>query len=116
MALRAGATVNARLADSEDIDLYALPVTGGRSYRLTLDAAYDGHLSIGVANPVEPDDGGDKADAGFAEIKSQDSGTTGSERLDFTARGNGTLMVRIKSFGIGETNGGYMLVADDLGQ
>jgi hypothetical protein len=115
VALRTGAPVSARLADGDDIDLYALPVIGGHSYRLTAEATYDVHLSIGIANPVEPEDGGDKPDAGFSDVKSQDSGTTGTERLDFTARGNGTLLVRIKSFGIGETNGGYVLKAEDLG-
>ena len=53
--------------------------------------------------------------ASSVEIKSQDSGTTGTEKLTFTARSTGQLLVRIKSFGIGETDGGYTLTATDLG-
>ena len=63
----------------------------------------------------EPDDGGDKPDAGFAEIKSQDSGTTGTERLSFTARSTGTIQVRVRNFGIGESDGSFTLVVRDLG-
>lgn len=113
-ALRAGSTTSGRLADGDDIKLYALPVTAGRAYRLELTAAYDGVVAIGLANPIEPD-GGNEKDAGFAEIKSQDSGTTGTERLNFTARSTGQLLVRVKSFGIGETDGAYTLKATDLG-
>ena len=40
---------------------------------------------------------------------------TGTERLNFTARNNGTLLVRVKSFGIDDTEGGYTLKATDLG-
>jgi hypothetical protein len=115
IALRIGAQVAEKLADGDAIKLYSLPVVAGHSYRLDLTAAYDGVVGIGLPNPVEPDDGGEKADAGFAEIKSQDSGTTGTEKLTFTARSTGSLLVRIKSFGIGETDGSYTLVATDLG-
>lgn len=114
-ALRAGAQQAARLASGDDIKLYSLPVVAGHTYRLDLTASYDGVVAIGLPNPVEPEDGGDKPDAGFAEIKSQDSGTTGTEKLTFTARSTGNLLVRIKSFGIGETDGGYTLLATDLG-
>ncbi len=114
-ALRAGAQVAGRLTGSDDIKLYALPVIAGHSYRLSLTAPYDGVVAIGLPSPLEPDDGGDKPDAGFAELKSQDSGTTGTERLNFTARSSGQLLVRVKSFGIGETDGGYTLTATDQG-
>jgi hypothetical protein len=115
MALRTGAQVADKLADGDDIKLYTLQVVSGHSYRLDLTAAYDGVVAIGLPNPVEPEDGGDKPDAGFAEVKSQDSGTSGTEKLNFTARSTGQLMVRIKSFGIGETDGSYTLMATDLG-
>ena len=115
VALRMGSQIAGRLAGTDDIKLYTLPVLAGHSYRLDLTAPYDGVVGIGLPNPVEPDDGGDKPDAGFADIKSQDSGTTGTEKLTFTARSSGQLLVRIKSFGIGETDGGYTLTATDLG-
>ncbi len=115
MALRSGSQLAGRLTGSDDIRLYTLPVIAGHSYRLDLTAPYDGVVAIGLPNPVEPEDGGDKPDAGFAEIKSQDSGTTGTEKLTFTARSTGQLLVRVKSFGIGETDGGYTLTATDLG-
>jgi hypothetical protein len=113
-ALRTGAAVAGKLADGDAVSVYALPVVSGHSYRLDLTAPYDGVVAIGVPNPVEPDDGGTGADAGFAEIKSQDSNTSGTEKLNFTARSNGQLLVRVKSFGIGETDGGYTLTATDL--
>jgi hypothetical protein len=113
--LRAGATVSGKLADGDAVAVYALPVTAGHSYRLELTAPYDGVVAIGVPNPVEPEDGGDGADAGFTEIKSQDSGTSGTEKLNFTARSSGQVMVRIKSFGIDESDGGFTLTAVDLG-
>jgi hypothetical protein len=115
MALRTGAQISGGLADGDDVRLYTFPVVAGHSYRLDLTATYDGVVAIGLPNPVEPDDGGEKPDAGFTEIKSQDSGTTGTEKLNFTARSTGQLMVRVKSFGIGETNGAYSLKATDLG-
>lgn len=115
VALRAGTQVAGRLTGSDDIKLYSLSVVAGRSYRLDLTAPYDGVVGIGLPNPVEPEDGGDKPDAGYADIKSQDSGTSGTEKLNFTARSSGTLLIRVKSFGIGETDGGYTLTATDLG-
>jgi hypothetical protein len=114
-ALRPGVQVSGRMADDKAVAVYALPVAAGKSYRVEVTASYDAALAIGVANPLEPDDGGDRPDAGFAEIKSQDSGTTGTERLSFTARGNGTLLVRVRNFGIGESDGSFTLVARDLG-
>jgi hypothetical protein len=113
-ALRPGATVTGRLADGDAVAVYALPVTAGRSYRLDLTAPYDGVVAIGVPNPVEPEDGGIRPDAGFAEIKSQDAGTTGTETLGFTARGNGQVLVRVRSFGIGDTDGAFTLKAMEL--
>lgn len=112
--LRTG-TVSGRLSSGDDAQVYALPVSAGRSYRLELTAPYDAVVAIGMANPIEPEDGGNGPDAGFAEIKSQDAGTTGTERLNFTARGTGQVLVRVRSFGIGETDGAYTLTASDLG-
>ncbi|MCK9541211.1 MAG: hypothetical protein M0R03_04180, partial [Novosphingobium sp.] len=111
IALRAGATVSGKLADSDDIRFYALPVQAGRNYTLELTAPYDGVVAIGVPNPVEPEDG--DAGTGFAEVKSQDSNTTGTERLNFTARANGTVLVRVRCFGIGNSSGEYTLKAID---
>jgi hypothetical protein len=113
--LRLGTRVTGRLADSDAVGMYVLPVAAGHSYRVDLTTAYDGVVAIGVSNPVEPDDGGSGPDAGFTEIKSQDANTSGTERLTFTARGNGQLLVRVKSFGIGDTDGGYTLTTTDLG-
>lgn len=113
--LKLGAEVSGRLADGDAIALYALPVTAGHSYRLDLTAPYDSVVSIGLPNPVEADDGDDGPDAGFSEVKSQDEGLSGTERLNFTARNSGTLLVRVKSFGLDDTNGGYTLKATDLG-
>ncbi|HMO68706.1 MAG TPA: hypothetical protein PKE25_08625, partial [Novosphingobium sp.] len=106
-ALRPGVQVSGRLADDKAVAVYALPVVAGKSYRVEVTASYDAALAIGVANPLEPDNGGDGPDAGFTEIKSQDAGTTGTERLTFTARGNGTVLVRVRNFGIGETDGSF---------
>ncbi len=113
--LAAGDQLAGRLADGDAVKLYSMTVVAGHSYRLDLTAPYDGVVAIGLPNPIEPDDGGDKPDAGFSEVKSQDSGTTGTEKLTFTARSSGQLLVRVKSFGIGETDGGYTLTATDLG-
>jgi hypothetical protein len=113
--LRAGATVREKLTGEDDAKIFAMPVVAGHSYRLELTAPYDGVVAIGLPNPVEADDGDSGPGAGFSEVKSQDTGTTGTERLNFTARSTGQLLVRIKSFGIGETDGGYTLVATDLG-
>lgn len=112
--LRPG-TVSGRLENGDDVKVYAFPVSAGHTYRLEVTAAYDAAIAIGVGNPVEPEDGGTGPDAGFTEIKSQDSGTAGVERLSFTARGNGQVLVRIRNFGIGETDGSYTLNATDLG-
>jgi hypothetical protein len=112
LALRAGQAVAGKLADADDVRMYGLSVTAGHSYRLDLTAPYDGVVAIGVSDPVESEDGDDSP---FAEIRSKDENTTGTERLSFTARSNGTLLVRIKSFGIGESDGGFTLTANDLG-
>ncbi len=115
LALRTGAPVAGKLAGEDDVKLYALPLLAGHSYRLDLTTAYDGVVAIGVPNPLEPDDGNIGPDAGFSEVKSQDANTSGTEKLNFTARGNGQILVRVKSFGIGETDGGFTLTATDLG-
>lgn len=113
--LRLGTEVAGRLADGDAVVLYAMPVTAGHSYRLDLTAPYDSVVAIGLPNPVEADDGDDGPEAGFSEVKSQDANLTGTERLNFTARNNGTLLVRVKSFGLDDTNGAYTLMATDLG-
>jgi hypothetical protein len=114
-SLRLGAPIAGKLADGDAASVYAMPVVAGHSYRLDLTAPYDGVVAIGVPNPVEPDDGGVGPDAGFAEVKSQDSNTSGTEKLTFTARSSGQLLVRVKSFGIGDSDGAYTLTATDLG-
>ena len=114
-ALRLGAQVADKLKDGDDVRLYTIAVTAGHSYRLELNAEYDGVVAIGLPNPVENDTDPGKADASFSEVKSQDSGTSGTERLNFTARSTGQLLVRVKSFGIKETDGGYTLTATDQG-
>lgn len=113
--LRIGARVSDKLKDGDDVRIYSLPVVSGHNYRLQLNASYDGVVAIGLNNPVEPDDGSDKPDAGFTEVKSQDATTSGDEKLDFTARSTGTLLVRVKSFGVGDTDGTYTLTATDQG-
>lgn len=115
-ALKPGAGLSGRLADDGAVAIYAMPVSAGHSYRIDLTAPYDGVVAIGLPNPVEPDDGNDGPDAGFAEVKSQDANLTGTERLNFTARSTGTLLVRVKSFGLDDSDGSYTLTAADLGQ
>jgi hypothetical protein len=114
--LRAGAALSAKLDSGDDVKIYALPVVAGHSYRIEAAApAYDIALAIGLPNPVEPDDGGTAPDASFSEVKSQDSGTRGTEKLNFTARSTGQLLVRVKSFGLEESDGSFMLGVTDLG-
>ena len=114
-ALRLGAQVADKLKDGDDVRLYTIGVTAGHSYRLELNAEYDGVVAIGLPNPVENDTDPGKPDASFSEVKSQDSGTSGTEKLNFTARSTGQLLVRVKSFGIKETDGSYTLTATDQG-
>ena len=114
-ALRVGGDTAGKLDNQEDVRAYTLAVVAGHSYKLELTAAYDGVVAIGLPSPLEADDGKEGPAAGFAEIKSQDSGTTGTERINFTARSTGQIMVLVKSFGIGETDGSYTLKAADMG-
>lgn len=114
--LALGAAVKDKLTGEDDIALFALTVTAGHDYRIELAAPYDGHVAVGLPNPIEPDDGDTGPGAGFSEVKAQDSGTEGTERLNFTARQSGQLLVQVKSFGIGETDGGYTLTVTDLGK
>jgi hypothetical protein len=111
-ALRAGATINGALTSDDDVKLYTLSVSAGHSYRLSLNAPYDGVVAIGLPNPIEADDGDE---TGFSEVKSQDTGTTGTEKLDFTAHSTGQLLVRVKSFGIEDGQGGFTLTVTDNG-
>lgn len=115
LALRAGLAVSGRFADEKGVAVYSLAVQAGRTYRIDLTAVYDAAVAIGVANPVEPDNGADGVDAGFSEVKAQDGSTSGTEKLTFTARSGGNLLVRVKNFGIGETDGAYTLTVNDLG-
>lgn len=112
--LRIGSPVNDKLADGDAVKIYALPVQLGHSYRLELTAAYDGVVAVGLPNPIETDEGNGQ-DVGFSDVKSQDEGTSGTEKLTFTARSSGQLLVRVKSFGIGETDGAFTLNVFDLG-
>jgi hypothetical protein len=114
-ALRLGTSATGKLADEDDVKLYSLGVVSGHSYQLELTANYDGVVAIGLPNPVEPDNADDKADSMFSEVKSQDANLTGTEKLTFVARSSGQLLVRVKSFGIGETDGSYTLKALDVG-
>jgi hypothetical protein len=114
--LRAGTQVSARLADGDAVTFYNLPVQAGHSYRIELTAAYDSAMAIGLPNPVESEDGSGSRDDAFSEVKSQDANLTGTERLNFTARNTGNLLVRVRSFGIGDTDGAYTLIVKDLGQ
>lgn len=111
-ALSVGMNVNGTLASGNEVKLYTLPVIAGNSYRLTLSAPYDAVIAIGLPNPIEAEDGDDN---GFSEIKSQDSGTSGTEKLDFTARSTGQLLVRVKSFGTMEGEGGFTLAVTNTG-
>lgn len=114
--LRPGPALSGKLESGDDIRIYALPVIAGHSYRIEAAAApYDIAVAIGLPNPVEPDDGGIGADANFSEVKSQDSGTRGSEKLNFTARSTGQLLVRIKNFGLEDSDGSFTLGVTDLG-
>lgn len=115
LALRAGQSVSAKLDNADDIRFYALPVVAGHSYRVDLTAVYDAVVKIGVANPVVPEDGDFSAKASFSEIKAKDVGTTGTEKLPFTASANGTVLVYVGSFGIGDSDGTYTLNVTDLG-
>lgn len=114
LALRSGARISAKLDSGDDVKLYALSVTAGHRYDLELTAPYDAVVAIGLPNPVEADDA-DAKDAGFSEIKSQDANLTGTERLSFTAVGSGQVLIRVKSFGIDESDGGYSLKVTDQG-
>jgi len=114
--LRTGQSVTGKLQDADDSRLYSLSVAAGHDYRLDLVAPYDGVIAIGLASPVVTDKESDDSGGDFAELSSQDTNTSGLERLSFTARSAGVLLVRVKCFGIGESDGGYTLIATDLGK
>lgn len=113
--LRVGATVNDRMVDSDDIKFYTLQVAAGRSYSLEVSAEYDAAVSVGLMSLLEADDGSSEPSASYAEMRAQDIGLTGTEKLTFTARANGQLVVKVWNFGTGDTDGAYTLVATDLG-
>lgn len=114
-AMRVGSAINAKLADGDDVKLYVLPVVSGHSYRIELNAEYDGVVKLGLPNPVDTGDGKTGPEAGFSDVISADDNTTGAEKIDFTARQSGSLLVLVKSFGIGETDGSFRLIATDMG-
>ena len=113
--LRPGENASGRLASTEDARLFALPVAAGHAYRVELSADHDAVLAIGVASPIENEASRDGPAAGVAEILSEDSGVSGTERLTFTARVSGQVIVLVRTLGIGETDGGFRLIASDLG-
>lgn len=113
--LRPGENASGRLASTEDARLFALPVAAGHAYRVELSADHDAVLAIGVASPIESEASKDGPAAGVAEILSEDSGVSGTERLTFTARASGQVIVLVRTLGIGETDGGFRLIASDLG-
>ncbi len=112
--LAVGSSVAGKLADGDDVKFYTVSVVAGHSYRLELTAPYDGVVAIGLPNPVEADDA-DAKSAGFSEVKSIDENTSGTEKLNFTARTSGQLLVQVRSFGTDDSDGGYTLKATDLG-
>lgn len=114
-ALRPGVQAGGRLAGTEDVRLFALPVSAGHAYRIELTADHDAVLAIGVPSPIEGEGDKDGPAGGIAEIRTQDSGLSGTERLNFTARADGQVVVLVRTLGIGETDGGFRLVATDLG-
>lgn len=112
--LAVGRTLRERLANDDSNDIYAMQVQAGRTYTLVADAPdYDIYLAIGMANPIEPEEGAiNNQAAGFTEIRAQDIGLEGKERLTFTARTSGTIQVLIRSFGLNGSDGGYTLSAE----
>ena len=114
-AMRPGTAISAKLSGDDEAKLYVLPVVSGHSYRIELSAEYDGVVKLGLPNPVDTGDGKEGLDAGFTEVVSADDGTTGTEKIDFTARQSGSLLVLVKSFRIGETDGSFRLIASDQG-
>lgn len=114
-ALRPGANAAGRLTSSDDARLFTLPVVAGHAYRLELTADHDAVLAIGVPSPIVSDSAKDGPAAAVAEIRTEDSGVSGTERLTFTARADGQVIVVVRTFGIGETDGGFRLVTADLG-
>lgn len=112
-ALRAGTPVQGKLASSDDTRLYTLPVVAGRSYRLELNAPYDAVLEVGQPDPLEPEDG--KDGAGFAASRTVDDNTSGTEKMNITARTSGQLLVRVRAFSVGDDGGDYTLIVKEAG-
>lgn len=112
-ALRLGPVVEAKLESSEDKRVYALPVQAGHGYRLELTAPYDAVIEVGLEDPLMSEEGADGN--GFSSIKSQDGNLTGTEKLTFTARASGRVLVQVRAFGLGDGDGSYKLVAVDTG-
>ncbi|WP_068076212.1 hypothetical protein [Novosphingobium lentum] len=114
LALKAGTTVSGKLASGDDRRIYVLPVIAGHAYRLDLDAAYDAVIEVGMADPIEPD-GSDEPGDGFSALRTKDDGTSGKEKLAFTARTTGQVLVQVRAYGIDDGDGGYTLAATDGG-
>jgi hypothetical protein len=111
--LRAGPAVRAKLASGDDKTLYALSVVGGRTYQLELSAPYDVVLEVGLPDPLEPEDGTESN--GFAATRTKDDGTSGSEKLTFTARTTAQVLVQVRAFGIDDSDGSYTLILTESG-
>lgn len=114
LALKSGAAVTGKLEDGGQKVLYALPVTAGHSYRLELTAPYDSVIEVGLDDPLVPEDD-DGTGNGFSSVRSADRNLTGTEKLTFTARSTGRVLVQVRAYGLGESDGGYTLKAIDAG-
>jgi len=112
-ALKAGTVINGKLENAEDKLLFALPVQAGHAYRLEATAPYDVVVEVGVDNPMLDEDS--ETGNGFSSVKSQDAGTTGTEKLNFTARATGRVLVQVRAYGLGDSDGSFKLTAVDAG-
>jgi len=112
-ALKVGAEVSGTLANSDEKKVYALPVIAGHSYRLELTAPYDAVIEVGLDDPFMPEDS-DEGN-GFSSVKSEDSNLSGTEKLNFTARSTGRILVQVRAYNLEEGNGDYKLKAVDNG-
>jgi hypothetical protein len=112
-ALKLGTAVDGKLADAEAKVVYSLPVQAGHAYRVELTAPYDAVIEVGTDNPLVAEDG--EEGNGFNSIQSRDANLTGTEKLTFTARSTGRVLVQVRAYGLGDADGSYKLVAVDTG-
>lgn len=113
IAIAPGATVTGKLANDAARAFYDLPVSAGRTYRVTLATTFSGALDIGLADPFEPTGTGPAT--GIAPRLTTDVGAPGKAMLAFTAASAGHVLIQIRSLGIGETDGGYTLSINESG-